>query len=436
VRPRDHRRTGSPRRLLLQFGLSGLVAVLVVLAAGTYAARRVGERESIRDARALTELLARTVIEPHLRDGIVTGDPAARAELDAAVRPRVVSGSIVRVKLWTPAGRIVYSDEPRLVGTQYRLQEDDLDVLRTGEVAAEVSDLTRPENRYERSASKLLEVYLPVRTPDGHRLLFETYLGYGSVTAGARRVWLALLPALGGGLAVLWLVQLPVAASLGRRLRRGQEEREELLLRSLDASDRERRRIAADVHDGIVQDLAGASFTLAGAGQRARDEETRSILDDAAATTRRAVSELRSLLVSIYPPNLSGGGLEAALSDLLARVGADGVSTSLAVDSDLDLSTEHEQLVFRVAQEALRNVSAHADASRVDVELARANGGYRLDVADDGRGFDAAGRAQRRAEGHLGLDLLADRAGDAGAALEIESAPAAGTRVRLEGPTA
>jgi hypothetical protein len=77
VRVPDHRREGSPGRLLLQFGASGLVAVLVVFAAGTYAARRVGERESVRDARALTELLAQTAIEPHLRNGILTGDTTA-----------------------------------------------------------------------------------------------------------------------------------------------------------------------------------------------------------------------------------------------------------------------------------------------------------------------------------------------------------------------
>ena len=429
---RNQRPAGSPNRLLLQFGASGLVAVLVVLAAAAFAARRIGEGESIRDARTQTDLLARTVIQPHLRNGILSGSTAARAALDAAVRPHVVSGSIVRVKLWTPDGRIVYSDEPRLVGARYDLGDEEHDVLRAGGVEAEVSDLSRPENRYERPARKLLEVYLPVHTPDGHRLLFETYLRYRSVSAGARTVWLAFLPPLAGGLAVLWLVQLPLAASLARRLRRGQEEREELLLRSLDASDRERRRIAADVHDGVVQDLAGASFNLAGARHRVHDDEARAILDDAAATTRHAVGELRSLLVSIYPPNLHGAGLEAALSDLLARVDA---TTSLAVDPELSLAPEQEQLVFRVAQEALRNAASHAEAASVDVELARTPRGYRLVVADDGRGFDAVGRALRRAEGHLGLDLLSDRARDAGAALSIDSAPSAGTRVELEGPS-
>src|SRR3954451_4753079 len=106
---RRHGREASPRRLLLQFAVSGLVAVLVVVAAAIYAFERAGERESISDARRLTALLAGTGIQPHLANGIVRGDPAAVSELDAAVRPRVVRDPIVRVKLWTPDGRIVYS---------------------------------------------------------------------------------------------------------------------------------------------------------------------------------------------------------------------------------------------------------------------------------------------------------------------------------------
>jgi signal transduction histidine kinase len=232
---------------------------------------------------------------------------------------------------------------------------------------------------------------------------------------------------------VLWLVQLPLAGSLARRLRHGQLEREQLLLSALDASDRERRRIAADVHDGVVQQLAGTSFNLAGASERVEDAGARSALREAAATTRQAVRELRSLLVSIYPPNLHGAGLEAALSDLLAR--ANG-SSSLFVERNLTLPSEHEQLVFRATQEALRNVASHAHAEHVSVELRAADGGYELVVADDGRGFDAADRSRSRGRGHLGLDLLTDRAQDIGATMRIDSTPGAGTRLTLRGPRA
>ena len=115
----------------------------------------------------------------------------------------------MRVKLWTADGRIVYSDEPRLVGSVYPLGSEDRAAIETGGVDAEVSDLCRPENRFERRWQKLLEVYLPVQTPDGRRLLFEAYFRFSSVAASARRSWLTFGPVLLLGLLVLWAVQTP-----------------------------------------------------------------------------------------------------------------------------------------------------------------------------------------------------------------------------------
>ena len=426
-------RTASLRRLLLQFAASGLIAVLLVTLAAVFVFRRQGEHESVRNARDVTELIARTLIQPHLRDSIVREDPRAIAELDRVVRPEVVRDPVVRVKVWAPDGRIVYSDEPRLIGSRYRLDPTEQAAFHGGEVPAEITDLSHPENRFERGAKKLLEVYAPVKTRGGRTLLFEDYLRYSSVTATGHQIWFAFAPALVTGLLILWLAQVPLALSLVRRLHAGQRERESLLLHALDASDAERRRIASDLHDGAVQQLAGTSFRLAAAAERAADDHSRSLLHDAAASTRRAVRELRSLLVEIYPPNLRGAGLEAALSDLLARAGSNGIVTELDVDPQVTLSSDEERLVYRTAQEALRNVVAHAAAARVEVRLTQENGSYLLSVSDDGRGFHFDARRARRAHGHLGLDLIADRANDLGATLAIESAPGRGTRLDLRG---
>ena len=114
---------------------------------------------------------------------------------------------------------------------------------------------------------------------------------------------------------------------MARQLRKGQEEREQLLMRAIDASDAERRRIAGDLHDGVVQDLAGLSFSLAAASDRAAQRgavESSEILDRAAASARRAVRQMRSLLVDIYPPNLHTVGLESALRDLLSPAAGAG----------------------------------------------------------------------------------------------------------------
>ena len=98
------------------------------------------------------------------------------------------------------------------------------------------------------------------------------------------------------------------------------------------------------------------------------------------------------------------------------------------------LSREHEALVYRVAHEAVRNVDAHADARNVAVELNADDSVARLLVSDDGRGFGPDVRAQRSAEGHLGLSLLEELARQSGGSLTVTSSQGLGTRVELEVP--
>ena len=380
------------------------------------------------------------MIEPSLRDSLLRGDPGAIAALDRVVHQYVVRGDVVRVKLWTPGGRIVYSDDKRLIGAEYRLGEDDLRTIATGQSAANISNLSAPENRYERHFGKLLQVYLRVKTPNGKPLLFETYQRYSSVTASGYQLWITFLPILLGALAVFAVVQLGLAWSLARRLRAGQQDRERLLLRSIQSSNTERRRIAADLHDTVVQDLAGVSLSLgaaAGDERRLDDEELRSLLGRAAASTRQSMRRLRSLLVDIYPPNLQAEGLPAALSDLLAPLQEQHIETTLAVPESLQLPPAAEQLVFRCAQEALRNVATHSGANKVTVRLSTNGPGdlATLTIEDDGKGFTPEDVASRQAGGHLGMTLLADAAADFGARLDIDSAPGQGTRVTLEVPT-
>ena len=284
--------------------------------------------------------------------------------LDAIVRDRILShDGVVRVKIWKRDGTIIYSDEPRLIGDTYTLGADDLASLSNGETEAETTDLSRPENRFERGEGKLLEVYLPIHAPGGQPLLFETYIRSDFVASESARVWSTLAPVLIGALILLAILQLPLAWSLARRLRRGQQERERLLRRAIDASEMERRRIAQDLHDGVVQDLAGVSYSLAAAGARNGDREGAEgeLLRDSSARLRQSVRDLRGLLVEIYPADLHRAGLGAALSDVVAGIDARGIRTELEVPADLDLPEQLEVLFFRVAQESIRNVVAHAE---------------------------------------------------------------------------
>jgi signal transduction histidine kinase len=233
-----------------------------------------------------------------------------------------------------------------------------------------------------------------------------------------------------GALLLLAMIQLPLAWGLARRVRKGQQERSDLLQRAVDASDQERRRIAGDLHDGVVQNLAGVAYSLAAARADA-PPDLEPTLDESAAETRRAIRELRSLLVEIYPPELQREGLEAALADLLAPCAARGLETELEVDPGGQLQPQTEAIFFRATQEALRNVLKHADARRVSVSVARRGGVAALRVEDDGTGFDPAGRADGA---HFGLRLLGDVVDEAGGQLTVDSEPGRGTTVRVEVP--
>jgi two-component system, NarL family, sensor kinase len=419
---------------MIWFAGASLLAVIALGFTATAILRRQARGEAIRDAKEITRLAGDGIAEPALSEKLVAGEPGALARFDHVMRALVVKDPVVRVKLWTLDGRIVYSDERPLVGRRFALEPEVMNAVRRRVVAADVSDLNRPENRYERRFGKLLEVYLPIETPGGRPLLFEDYVRYDAISASEQRVLSRFAPALGAALLLLWLVQLPLAWSLSQRLRQRQREREALLQRAIDSSALERRRIAQHLHDGVVQDLAGVSYALAATGERlerAGPAAAADVVRDSAAATRRAVRELRALLIGIYPPSLQRSGLEAAVGDLLAPLSARGIAVEAQIADDLTLAPETEELIFRGAQEALRNVAKHADPSQVAVTLSRRNGSVVLAVRDDGRGFDPA--AARAADGpSLGLRLLEDLVEERHGRLEIDSAVGRGTMVILE----
>ena len=429
------RRPGSEqspvREAVIRYVAIGLVAVALISLVGVWLFHRAGEAEAIRDAKDQTRIAAEVSVEPALSNAVLREQPSALAALDRVVQERVLSrpdNAVARVKIWDESGRIVYSDESALIGKRYPLSAQERADFRSGRVEAEVSDLSKPENRFERGMGKLLEVYLPIRTPSGRPLRFEMYYRSSFISARAARIFRQFAPVMIGALVLLVVIQLPLAWGLARRVQRGQDERERLLTRAIEASDVERRRIARDLHDGVVQDLAAVSYSLTAAAEEAPapyDGDLR----NAAAETRHGIGQLRTLLVDIYPPELHRTGLSAALGDLLAAAGGRGLETSLDVDPDLRLEPATEALFFRIAQEAIRNAVKHAGAESVSVRVVATEVGARLVVEDDGRGFDPTTAG---GEGHFGLRVLEDLAHDAGGELEIDSALGAGTRVTVE----
>jgi len=415
------------------------VVVIGVAVAGAFASRRIAEREAVTDAAHTTDLIARRVVQPAITNGLVSGDPAALDAFNQVVKRQVLSSSLVRVKLWTAAGRIVYSDQPRLIGQTFPLGNQDLAALTGPAVHAEVSDLQRPENRYERGFGKLLEVYRPVWTPSGEPLLFETYSPYKLVTQRAGQLWRGFAGITISSLLILVALLLPILWRLLNRVRRAQTQREALLQRAVDASAEERQRIAGTLHDGPVQELAATSFTMAGAAERAAGSgqpEMAEMLTTAAGAVRASIQGLRSLLVDIYPPSLTTAGLVPALTDLAEVLAARNITTHLDLDQDAAarLPPDRQQLVFRIARECLRNTARHASAHNVGVRLFRQGHATVLEISDDGTGFDPAPVLDSPEDGHFGLRILTDVAADAGADLLLATAPGVGCRWRLEVP--
>ncbi|CUR58641.1 putative ATP-binding region, ATPase domain protein [metagenome] len=418
---------------VVQFLAAGLVALVVVVLSTSALSRDAADEEAIHDARTLTTVLGRSVAQPAVPRGLVEGDAAAIDRMDRHVLDRLLVGDVRRIKIWAADGTVLYSDRTELIGATYPLDGEELDALETGGTDAELSDLTKPENRFERAfGGDLLEVYTRITSPEGEPLLFEAYFSSDQIEQQREEVLGRFLPITLGSLIGLMLLTTPLVLLLTRRLARGAREREGLLQAAVRASDEERLRIARDLHDGVVQDLAGSSYALSTVAARPTvDDGVRRELDGVGRSLRTSMRSLRSLLVEIYPPDLHTGGLAAALHDVVAPLAAAGAAVDVDVSGEETAGDAAVALVWRVAQEGIRNVVHHADASRVSLTVHREDDQLVLEIVDDGRGFDPATSV---AQGHFGLRTLDGLVRQSGGTLEVESAPGEGTTLRMEVP--
>ena len=269
-------------------------------------------------------------------------------------------------------------------------------MFSTGESHAELSDLSKEENADQSDFDQLLEVYVAIEDPDGTRLLFETYQSTAGIDAATQRILRAFAPVVLGGLLLFGAVQALLSWRLARRLQSSQDERERLLAQSLAASDHERRTIAADLHDGVVQDLVGVTYSLDALA--AEDAPHSRELSAASMSTRRSVRSLRSLLVEIYPPNLNQVGLAGAVADLVAAAPSD-VDIDTRIDSAIDLSERTQEAVYRAIREALSNIRRHARASHVRRPAGERRSGIRRPDGHRRRRRVRSGRRRGRARG-------------------------------------
>jgi signal transduction histidine kinase len=207
-------------------------------------------------------------------------------------------------------------------------------------------------------------------------------------------------------------------------VRRQASELQASRARIVAASDQARRQIERNLHDGAQQHLVALAVNVRLARQLADadPEQAKLILDELGGELQDAVQELRELAHGIYPPLLMDQGLTAALR---AAAGRSTLDVEVEVETSSRFAPDVEAAVYFCCLEALQNAAKHAGAdAHVTVQLREDEGKLVFEVADDGAGFDPAGRA-----GGAGFTNMNDRLGAMGGALRVDAAPAKGTRI-------
>jgi signal transduction histidine kinase len=234
---------------------------------------------------------------------------------------------------------------------------------------------------------------------------------------------------------VLLTARMTAMASQAADQAARQQERERAVTRILTATQQERMRLAADLHDGPVQELTAMSYGL----ERVRRRQTQSpheageLLGQQQLALADVTRTMRNLLSELRPPALDEHGLAGALKVHGDNFGRQtGVKVHVEARVDERLAPEVETIVYRVVQEALNNVAKHAQAANVWISLVAEQDAVDLTVRDNGVGFDPAEAARMLEEGHFGLAGMRERVEMIGGGRwELDSQPGQGTTIHV-----
>jgi signal transduction histidine kinase len=205
---------------------------------------------------------------------------------------------------------------------------------------------------------------------------------------------------------------------------------------SAAAALEERQKLARELHDSVSQALYGIALGARTARRRLGDEAPATVaepLDYVLSLAEAGLTEMRALIFELRPESIATEGLVAAIGRQVAATQARyGITVNARLCDEPDVSIDIKEAVYRIAQESLHNTVKHSRATSVEVSLGREDDRLVLVVRDDGQGFDPTGDFP----GHLGLRSMRERATGIGGEFSIESAPAAGTSIRLDVPYA
>lgn len=479
------------RRLDLaqRYMVASLAVFLSVAGGGGWWITREIQDGVVHRTAETTALYVESFVSPSLRDlgGRDGLSPGQIAMLNRLLEDTPLGREIVAFKIWSTDGRVLYSNEPDVLGRQYPITPA-LAAARDGVVVSEISALDQEENLPERKQqySSLLETYSPVRaTADGPVVaVVEFYQAVDQLQddlANTRvRVWLAVSATMLTAYLVLAGLVQRGSDTIGRQQRAlaaSVDQLTALLSQNASLHDRVRgaatrstalneqylRRISADLHDGPAQDISvallrlgsvarQAASPLAGApgGRAAGGGASGGVAvgggggtaDGDVATIEacllRALRELRSIASGLRLPELES----LSLTETVERVvqiheRRTGTSVALATGDDVAVSLPTKITVFRVIQEALANAYNHADGRGQRVRVTTVPDAVTLEVSDAGPGLagtvpHASGRRPDRA--HLGLAVMRERVESMGGRFSMTSRDGAGVTIRATLP--
>lgn len=430
-------RVALTRFLLLSFG------TLVVVGAGTViVSENMARDEAIRDQQSRAEDLADSIA-----DVLKKTDPLPTAE---ATRERereladIAVGSMVPVVVWDEQGLALWAEpgSPFQVGARYKFpdhmqtiaEEGGSRVMEPGDKTPEmvVGGKTVPLRPPATTGARLLEVYAAPKAAkaDDSRFMYEAHAPFPSIDDEQAAIFKSLLPLTLGALLLLQLANVPLALSLARRVDRSTDHRSMILSRSLISWHDERRRLAQDLHDGVIQDLSAMSYALPAVLAQLPDvpeaDPARSIGERMTEALTQDLRALRSVLIDLVPADLDGNGLQQAIDALGQRSADRGLHVEVSVEPDLGIGSAVAGLVYRIAREGLRNAEKHAEARTASVHVARRGDCVEILIDDDGQGI----RTPAVSEGHVGLRLLEELVADVGGDLSLTNVPGQGARLR------
>ncbi|HST66524.1 MAG TPA: ATP-binding protein [Mycobacteriales bacterium] len=411
--------------LILVAAVSFALVAVVAFVVAHRVARTAALAEGLRTARGT----GRVLLAPVLPD-VIAGNRSAAADLEADIARRRAEGTLLRVKVWRRDGTVIWSDDHAVIGQNFPLGAKETAVFDEGRAYAEISPVTDPADADVRAGTRdLVEAFIPLRI-DGTTLALQMYFSEDRVRAAEAEERARLVAFSLAGLLVLAFAQLPVSIWLMRRISRAQHDRDRMRETALVSSERERRMLARSLHDGVVQELAGAAYAL---GSREPTDplppDTARAMNLVSVTLQQAVDDLRGMLTELHPDDVTNANLGELVSAAAARA-CPRQQVAVSVTLDRPLPPEILAFLYRSARECVINVAKHARARVVDIAVSSDATGVRLVVRDDGIGIPDP---VPTAEGHLGLTLLRSTTVELGGSLEARGSED-GTTVTIDLP--